>query len=156
MASLVKLQDASVAILLVIILAIAALGTMNTMLMSVFERIREFGVLKSVGMRPWFVARLILLETTLMTLVSMVVGGLLGLLLTYWLMVRGLDFSGIMPEGFSYQGVVIDPVWRAVVTPRTVAVPLVLMTVVSLIVAVWPAVRAARIKPVEALRQTGV
>lgn len=156
MASMVKLQDASVAILLFIILAIAALGTMNTMLMSVFERIREFGVLKSVGMRPWFVARLILLETTLMTFVSMVVGGALGLGLTYWLKVRGLDFTSIMPDGFSYQGIVIDPVWRAVVTPRTVAVPLVLMTVVSLIVAVWPAVRAARIKPVEALRQTGV
>lgn len=156
MASMVKLQDASVAILLVIILAIAALGTMNTMLMSVFERIREFGVLKSVGMRPWFVARLILLETTLMTFVSMIVGGFLGLGITYWLMVRGLDFTSIMPDGFSYQGIVIDPVWRAVVTPRTVAVPLILMTVVSLIVAVWPAVRAARIKPVEALRQTGV
>ena len=156
MASMVKLQDASVAILLVIILAIAALGTMNTMLMSVFERIREFGVLKSVGMRPWFVARLILLETLLMTLVSMVLGGILGLALTGWLYYHGLDFSSLMPDGFSYQGIVIDPVWRAVLTVDTLLVPLALMSVVSLIVAVWPAVRAARIKPVEALRQTGV
>jgi len=156
MASMVKLQDASVAILLVIILAIAALGTMNTMLMSVFERIREFGVLKSVGMRPWFVARLILLETLLMTLVSMVLGGFMGLLLTGWLYYYGLDFSSLMPDGFSYQGIVIDPVWRAVLTVDTLLVPLALMSVVSLIVAVWPAVRAARIKPVEALRQTGV
>jgi ABC-type lipoprotein release transport system permease subunit len=156
MASMVKLQDASVAILLLIIFAIAALGTMNTMLMSVFERIREFGVLKSVGMRPFFVARLILLETFLMTLVSMVVGGALGLLFTYYLVVHGLDLSSFVPEGFSYQGVVIDPVWRAVISVRSVVVPLVLMSLVSLIVAVWPAVRAARIKPVEALRQTGV
>ncbi len=156
MASMVKLQDASVAILLLIIFAIAALGTMNTMLMSVFERIREFGVLKSIGMRPFFVARLILLETFLMTVVSMVVGGLLGLLLSWYLSVVGLDLSSFLPDGFSYQGVVIDPVWRAAISVRSVLVPLVLMSLVSLIVAIWPAVRAARIKPVEALRQTGV
>ncbi len=156
MASMVKLQDASTAILLLIIFAIAALGTMNTMLMSVFERIREFGVLKSVGMRPFFVARLILLETLLMTLVSMVVGGLLGLGISTYLYVYGLDMSSLLPDGFSYQGVVIDPVWRTVISVRSFAVPLALMSLVSVIVAVWPAVRAARIKPVEALRQTGV
>jgi len=156
MASMVKLQDASTAILLLIIFAIAALGTMNTMLMSVFERIREFGVLKSVGMRPFFVARLIMLETLLMTLVSMVVGGVLGLGISSYLYVYGLDMSSLLPEGFSYQGVVIDPVWRTVISVRSFAIPLALMSLVSLIVAVWPAVRAARIKPVEALRQTGV
>jgi ABC-type antimicrobial peptide transport system permease subunit len=129
---------------------------MNTMLMSVFERIREFGVLKSVGMRPFFVARLILLETLLLTLVSMIIGGLSGLLLSYYLTVHGLDLSGFLPEGFSYQGVVIDPVWRAVISVKSVLVPLVLMSLVSLVVSIWPAVRAARIKPVEALRQTGV
>ncbi len=156
LASLMKMQDAVVAIMLLIIFSIAALGTMNTMLMSVFERIREFGVLKSVGMRPSHVAFLILMETSLLTLVSMTIGGLLGGYLNWHLTIHGLDLSGFLPDGYTYQGLVINPVWRAAFTVKSLLVPLVLMTAVSLVVAIWPALRAARIRPVEALRRTGV
>lgn len=156
LASMLRVQDAMVAVLLLIIFTIAALGTMNTMLMSVFERVREFGVLRSVGMRPAFVAALILTETLFMTLLASLAGGIAGVAISLHLSAHGLDFSAFIPDGFRYQGVLIEPVWRTALTVRSVVVPVLLLAAVGCVVAVWPALRAARIRPAEAFRQGGV
>ena len=57
MAKIVQFQDLAIAIMLAVIFAIAALGTMNTMLMATYERIREFGILKALGATPWGIIR---------------------------------------------------------------------------------------------------
>ncbi len=151
-AQILKYQDSATAVFLAIIFVIAALGTTNTMLMSVHERTKEFGVLKSVGMSPGRVAALILAEALVMTALATILGGLLGTGIAWWLAHHGLDLRSINPEGLRYQGLVISPIWKAVVTRQVVAVPAILLASVSLMVSVWPALRAARIQPVEALR----
>lgn len=156
LASMLRIQDAVVAILLLIIFTIAALGTMNTMLMSVFERVREFGVLKSVGMRPSLVAGLILTESLFMTLLATLAGGVPGVVLSRYLALHGLDFSSFIPGGYRYQGILLDPVWYAALTVRSVVVPVAILAAVGCVVALWPALRAARIRPVEAFRQGGI
>ncbi|MBN2725609.1 MAG: ABC transporter permease [Deltaproteobacteria bacterium] len=154
MAMMIKTTDAMTSIILMIILIIAAFGTMNTMLMSVIERIREFGVLKSIGMKPNMVARLIIFETFLMSLAASIVGTAIGVALNSYLVNTGLDLRSVLPDGFTFQGVVLDPVWRGIWTIEGIAIPVILLFVISMLVSIWPAVRAARIKPVEAFRQT--
>ncbi|MCD6500117.1 MAG: ABC transporter permease [Deltaproteobacteria bacterium] len=154
-AKLIQYQDVAIAIFLGIIFIIAALGTTNTMLMAVFERTKEFGVLKSVGMTPLRMATLIITETLLLTLLAAVLGTAIGLGFDYYLMVHGLDLTAYNPAGFSYQGLFIEPIWKAIITPTGVLVPVILLCSVSVIVSIWPAVKASRIRPVEALKQEG-
>jgi ABC-type lipoprotein release transport system permease subunit len=153
MVMIVKSTEAMTGVLLAIIFIIAAFGTMNTMLMSVMERIREFGVLKSIGMQPINVGILIMTETFFMSMLAVIAGGIVGIGLDYYLLIYGLDLSPYLPNGFTYQGVILDPIWRASITTKGVLVPMILLCIVSIIIAIWPAVRAARIKPVEAFRQ---
>jgi len=154
-AKLIQYQDVAIAIFLGIIFIIAALGTTNTMLMAVFERTKEFGVLKSVGMSPLRVATLIITETLLLILLAAALGTAIGLGFDYYLMVHGLDLTAYNPAGFSYQGLFIKPIWKAIITPTGVLVPVILLCSVSVIVSIWPAVKAGRIRPVEALKQEG-
>lgn len=154
MAKLVQMQDMWTGIMLFIIFAIAAMTVMNTMLMAVWERTREFGVLKSIGMRPAQVFGLIVIETVFLALIAMVVGGGGGILLNYWAVVAGIDLSA-WTGGFTYQGTFIDPVWRAAFSTKVVLGPIVMVEIVCLLVSIYPAFRAGRLKPVQALRHVG-
>jgi putative ABC transport system permease protein len=155
MAGIVNTQKAMTGLLLAIILMIASFGTMNTMLMSVMERIKEFGVLKSIGMKPTSVATLILMEATFLIIVATLLGVASGLGLQQLLITHGIDMTSIMPNGFSFQGVIIEPVWRAAFSMDGIFIPVTLLCSISVVVAIWPAIRAARIKPVEAFRDHG-
>jgi ABC-type lipoprotein release transport system permease subunit len=153
LAKMLATQDTMMVVLLVIIFAIAAITVMNTMLMAVYERTREFGVLKSLGMLPRQVFALIVVETLLVALFAILIGCSVGLGINHYLEVKGLDLTSIT-GGFTYQGAFIDPVWRAVLTARTLFLPPLLVTLVCLVVSFYPALRASRLKPVEAFRHT--
>ena len=152
MAKLLKMQDTWIGILLIIIFAIAAMTVMNTMLMAVFERTREFGVLKSIGMRPVQVFGMIITETFFIAVIAAVLGGGVGILLDYWLAVTGLDLSSIT-SGMTYEGTFISPIWKAMMTVKSIALPIVMVMIVCFLVSFYPAFRAGRLRPVEALRQ---
>jgi ABC-type lipoprotein release transport system permease subunit len=77
----------------IIILVISGIGIMNLLLMAVFERTREIGVLGALGMKPRQISILFLLEGAMMGLVGLVVGVGLGLLVNAWLGKVGMDFS---------------------------------------------------------------
>ncbi|MBU1220291.1 ABC transporter permease [Myxococcota bacterium] len=153
LAMMIQTTDVMSVIILFIILIIAAFGTMNTMLMSVMERIKEFGVLKSIGMKPFSVGLLIMIETLFLSVTASILGAIGGIAMNSWLVTNGIDLRKVLPEGYTFQGVVLDPVWRSVWETKAVLVPIVLLFVISILVALWPAFRAARIKPVEAFRQ---
>ena len=68
-----------------IALIIGAVGMLNTMIMSVFERTREIGILRAIGWRKWRMVRMILIESVLLSLVGGVVGACGAVLLTRWL-----------------------------------------------------------------------
>jgi len=151
MATLIKLQDTWVAILLAIIFALAAMTVMNTMLMAVFERTREFGVLKAIGMKPGQVFWLIVLETLALAIIAVAIGGAGGLGLNHLAVVDGIDLSK-WTGGFTYQGTFINPVWRAAHSVKVIVVPMIMVQVVCLLVSIYPAARAGRLKPVKAMR----
>lgn len=113
-----------------IALVVGAIAVANTMLMSVFERTREFGVVRAVGARPRFLVGLVLLEALLLSLVGAIAGVALG-------------FAGAAAVNlFAVDLVGVDV---AAVTPRLVAFAVAVAGVMGLLSGLLPAARAARV-----------
>ncbi|OHB25287.1 MAG: ABC transporter permease, partial [Desulfuromonadaceae bacterium GWC2_58_13] len=109
----IRLDYTSQKFIFVIILLIVTIGVVNTLLMSVMERIREFGVILALGASPGRLRRMVLAEALILGAVSMVLGTLLGCGSTWYLVSRGIDLRNLVPETLEFGGVVFDPVMRA-------------------------------------------
>lgn len=140
-------------IMLVIVFSIACLGVLNTMLMAVFERMHEIGLLLAVGLRPVRLVQMILLETLILVGIGEVVGVGLGLLWSWRLMVKGWDLTSLFGEGFEYTGFAFDNVLHAAISPEGVIRCMGILFVIAAVAALYPAVKAARLKPVEIMRR---
>ncbi len=144
-----RFQDALLTVVLIIVFLIVALGVLNTMLMSLFERVREFGVLMAIGARPAWVLRLVLAESAALGLVGAVLGLALGSALIAYFGRNGLHLP--VGEALAYfipfpSVLYLQPSWKS----HVVATASVLVT--SLLAALPPALRACRLRPAEALR----
>ena len=127
----------------------ASLGVMNTMIMSTYDRMREFGIIRAIGTTPWRILKQISLEAILMTIFASIIGVVIGLSVALYFQKYGFDVSG--SGNMSFGGVVMDPIWRAKVSVGIVFLPVVLMMLISIVASIYPASIAARIKPVEAI-----
>ncbi|MCS6851301.1 MAG: ABC transporter permease [Gemmataceae bacterium] len=120
----------------VIAVVIGSIGVLNTMLMSVFERTREIGILRAIGWRRRRVVRMVLAESLLLSLAGAVVGILFGLALTFAL--------SRVPMAAGYV--------EGTIAPSVLLGGLAIAVLVGLLGGVYPAWRAARLLPTEALR----
>jgi len=139
-------------ILFLIFFLLAVMGIVNTMLMAIIARTRELGMLLAVGMRPVQVVGLIVAEASILAGGSLVLGAALGSPALWYLQVHGLYLGGSR-GAISLGGVVVGPLWygqQDFTAYTQVAVGLAIATVVS---ALYPALRAARFRPAEALRK---
>ncbi|MCX8063150.1 MAG: FtsX-like permease family protein [Anaerolineales bacterium] len=133
----------------VIILLIAAIGVLNLLLMAVYERQREIGILASLGFRPAQISLLFILEGVLYGLVGVVVGFALGLLINGVLRQVGLDYSQFanLSEYMALVGSRIYPEWGLdKFIPRALTV-----AIIAALAAFYPAYQAARREPATAL-----
>lgn len=151
-AQMMGMRDFSAGMVLTIVFGAAGLGILNTMMMSVFERTRELGVLKALGLRPTRMVGLILVESLMLAGLAVSIGLVLGGAIDTFLVFRGFDLSASAKEGISFSGVVIDPVIKGVVRWQGVVETVLAVFLVSVASSLWPAVRAARLDPVESLR----
>lgn len=152
LANAIKLDYASQKFIFVIILLIVTIGVVNTLLMSVMERVREFGVILAVGATPGRLRRLILAESLLLGGCAMVIGTLLGSLATWYLVAVGIDLRDFVSETMEFGGVVFEPILRAGWDLGYMVQIAVFVALLSLLAALYPAVKAGRITPVEAMR----
>ena len=150
---MMAMQGATVGIFAVLILGIAGFIIINTLLMSVYERTREFGVLAAVGTRPRQIVGLVLTESFLLAALSAVLGLASGLAADMYLAKVGLNMAVGEDEGFQMAGVVLDPQIYAVMTVDSIVVPVVALFFVSVVGGLYPAIRASRLDPVSAMRQ---
>ena len=151
--SIIQLNSASTAVMVLIIFIVAALGVLNTMLMAVFERTRELGMLKAIGMSGGRIVWLIVAETLLLVLGASLVGTAVGLGLDAYMIVYGFDLTSMMSEGISIGGVGMEPVMHAVITPQGVITPVVMLGFICFLAALYPATRAARMRPAQGMRE---
>ena len=131
---------------------IVVLGVINTMLMSVLERVREFGVMMAVGMRPKRLAVLVLTEGFLLGLSSAIVGTIFGAGFTYPLATSGLDFSEAMGETMMVEGVAMDAVMFAQYAPERMVLYAVVAILMTVLASAWPAWRVSRMRPIQAIQ----
>jgi ABC-type lipoprotein release transport system permease subunit len=133
----------------VVILMMAAIGILNLLLMAVYERTREIGVLGALGLKPRQITLLFILEGTMIGLVGVAVGIVLGLMINGVLMRVGLDFSAYS-GATSYMALMtgrIYPSWGVgSLVPRAMTV-----AIIAALAAVIPAREAAHREPAEAL-----
>jgi len=129
-------------------LTAGSVGVVNTMVMSVVERTREIGTLKAIGARNSTILRIFLTEALQIGLLGGVMGVISGIGASYALPIAMGGFF----RGIPGQGRVSTPIITPAITPINIALCFMLGTIVGTLSGLYPALRAARMKPVEALR----
>jgi len=150
---MLDMSEVGMMIMIFIIFFVAALGVVNTMLMAVFERTRELGMLKAIGMSGRRIVGLIVAETLVLVVVFAAVGAGLGILLGLKMVSDGIDLRGFT-EGFSVGGVGIAPVFHGKLTLRGVLTPALVLALTCVAASLYPAMRAARLRPAVGMRDT--
>ena len=130
-----------------IIIFIVSIGVLNTILMGTMERTQEFGVLKAIGTKPMSVFGLIMLESFFLAIVSCIAGLVLSLPVTYWLAQTGIP----LPEAINMGGILFDSM-RGEMSLYVYLLPTLVVTLSTLIVSLFPSIRAAHISPLKALQ----
>ncbi len=148
--AILKMYDGFILWWFFVVFIAMGFGIVNTTLMAVFERIREFGLQKALGMKPLWIVRQVLTETSFLLVLGMIVGNVLGILTLFALSKKGIDLSSLSAgmEYFGYSRVIYP-----VLNGRDVLLANGVVLVLGLLVSMYPAVKAARISPVEAMAQ---
>ncbi|MDI6402279.1 ABC transporter permease [Balneolaceae bacterium ANBcel3] len=137
-------------IIMAVIMLALAFGILNTMLMAIFERTRELGMLLSVGMSRARVFFMILIESVMLSFSGALTGLALGWLTIYWLSDRGIDLS-VFGDGLAEFGI------DTVIYPALGGFDYFMVTLIVLIAvfgaSVYPGIKAIRLNPIEAARE---
>jgi ABC-type lipoprotein release transport system permease subunit len=149
--AILSMYDGFIFLWFLVVFIAMGFGIVNTTLMAVFERMREFGLLKALGMKPRWIIREVLTESFLLLILGMVVGNILGLLSVWVLSGTGIDLSALA-AGMEFAGM-SRVIYPAIDGRDLIAANLVVM-VLGLLVSLYPAVKAARFTPVEAMART--
>ncbi len=144
-----ELSSFSTWIIGLILFVVVAAGIVNTLFMSLYERMFEFGVMRAVGTRPLALARLILFEAASLGVVSVVPGVVLGFIVTYISAQIGIDYTGIEYAGMTFREL-LYPVMQL---EQYIYFPLWVFVITTLI-GLYPALYAARMNPVKAMRRS--
>lgn len=142
-----KADKAGMWVMLLVIVIIVAVGVLNTVLMSVLERRREYGLLKALGTKPRRIVRLVLLEVIILSALSMVIGSGLGLGANAILSRYGIKFS----SGLTYGGMVFDTM-KSEINLRSFTIPALTVIVSAVLVSLIPALKASRTEPARTMR----
>ena len=148
---LVKTTDQYSYIIMVIIMFALAFGIINTMLMAILERTREIGMMVALGTKKIKIFLLVLLETIFLTLAGTPIGILIGWLVINYYNKHGLDFSGVGREMMSSFG------FGSMIYPEfpfdKLTGVLLIVSVTAIVSCLFPAIKALKLQPVEALRR---
>ena len=143
-------KSSSNGMLLFLIFLIAAVGISNTMLIAAYERIREFGMMRALGMDDAAIRATMVFEAGIIGLLGASAGLVLGAAATFWLVNWGIDVSGLY--GHASIGYRVTGEFRGAWSPVTMATAVVFGVLASMAIALLPARRALRLDVVQCLR----
>jgi len=149
LASMLTMTDFSLLIIAVILFIIAALGVVNAMFMSIYERIWELGVLKAIGTQSYSIFNMIMVEGLLIGLFSAVLGVILGVGLNYVVGINGIDYSQMEFSGVT----LVEPVKTIIRTYQYMNIPF-FVVCLTLLASCYPAWFASRLVPSQALHKS--
>ncbi len=132
-----------------VVFSLMAIGIINTQLMAVFERMQEFGLLRALGMKPRLVLLMVTLESAMLIGIGVALGAVLAAA-TIWSFADGVDLSAFAEALEMFQGgQVLYPEYH----PGAFAFFAAIIWALGSLVALWPARRASKSSPVEAMRR---
>ncbi|WP_122835053.1 ABC transporter permease [Burkholderia pseudomallei] len=147
---MIRLLHVVSSIILAVLLLVVTTAVINTVFMAVTERTREFGVMLALGTSPAALRRMVVYETVALLLLSVATGYGAGISLVAYLGHVGIDLSGFF-AGYSaipgLTGIVYPRVMSATVVPPGVA-----LVIAGVLVSLYPAAKAAKLDPVQAIR----
>jgi len=144
----VELENAFYYIFLSIVLVIIAAGIMNTVLMSMLERIHEFGVMMALGCGRLRLAGMVVAESLLLGIAGIAFGYVAGMAMVYYFHGAGIDLSGQMD---SISRFYINPVIHTEIDNKHLLDTIMAVLAAAIAASIWPAIRVARLEPVEAI-----
>jgi ABC-type lipoprotein release transport system permease subunit len=143
-----------VAAISVFVYLLVGLGVLNTMLMSVLERTREFGVLLALGTRPRRIVALVLAESFWVATLSVLLGAAAGALATWYFSHEAITLFAKVGESFELEGVSLATAFKTRFAMGDLLQAASYVYVMALVVGLYPASRISRLQPAEALRRS--
>jgi len=132
-----------------VLIVLVAFSVLNTQLMSVLERTREFGTMMALGLRPGNLSRLVVMETLMMSCLGLLLGVLIGFVITAYLSVVGFYYPGM--EEMAVRFNLPDRMYPSVSLLSLLLGPGI-VAIGSLLASIYPATRLYRLLPIEAMR----
>jgi ABC-type lipoprotein release transport system permease subunit len=132
-----------------ILVILVAFSVLNTQLMSVLERTHEFGIVMALGLTPGRLGRLVLLETAIMGVIGLLLGALLGGLLTYYFSINGFSYPGMEEMTAKFH---LPSRFYPQISVSSLMIGPVVVFMFTILAAVYPALRLHHLRPVEAMR----
>jgi ABC-type lipoprotein release transport system permease subunit len=134
-----------------LLVLVVAFSILNTFLMAIFERTREFGVLMAIGTTPGRLTKVLLIESMTLTFIGIIAGILIGSLITLYFQAHGIDISGAseLLSQFGITGRMYPKLSWLSATSGPLAV-----LIITFFAALYPAIKVRRLRPVEAMRTT--
>ncbi len=146
--SAVKLFDSMMYMFFMIVFITVIFSVANTLIMAIMERFHEIGVMKSIGTRPMWIFFITMFEAINLGIVGLILGIITSVALTGFLGINGLDFSFYMESMRTWgTGSIIYPVVKSM----DIIAATIIVLVTTIIAALYPAIKAATIKPLKAL-----
>jgi len=137
-------------IMLFVLYMIITFGIFGTVLMMTSERMYEFGVMISVGMKRWKIAVIIFIETCLISLVGVIIGGIVIEPVIFYFSKNPITLTGQAAQAMIDYG--WEPVMPTTTDPSIMITHTLVIVLVSLFIAIYPAIVISRLKPVNAMR----
>jgi ABC-type lipoprotein release transport system permease subunit len=131
-----------------LLIIVVAFSILNTFLMAIFERTREFGVMMAIGTTPRRLTKVLLIESMAMTAIGIIAGILIGMGVTYYFQINGIDFSGgsELLNQFGITGRMYPKL-----SFLSVSIGPFMVLFFTFIAALYPALKVRRLLPVEAM-----
>jgi putative ABC transport system permease protein len=147
---LILIDDAGMYIMLAILIVVVGFGILNTILMAILERTRELGVILALGLKPIALFRMVYLESMMLAGVGLAVGLAIALPPLAWL--NGVEFplGGDLAKATEIWG--MEPVLVFKLLPSNPIYSTLTVIIVAILAALYPALKASRARPVDALR----
>ncbi len=147
--SMVQMVDVSVTVMAAILFGLVLFGIVNSLFMSVYERMYEFGVMKALGTRTAVISGLVLLEAFWLGLAAIVIGSVIG-----WAVVSYFGAAGLSFGEMEFTGLALNrPIYPVFEAGRIWIYPLITLVFTTL-AGVYPGVHAGRLNPSEAIRRS--